>query len=707
MRFRRALEVLIAGAGLWGLVLGIRALVDEEGVGASWAGAWDGIASQLGTTVPAVLIVLLVSVVNLFVGAIVLRIVRDAPYESWGDAAVHGLAGAIAFDLVLLAVLGSLGGLSTVVIAIALTASMVFGVRRARPFLARAERSSTDDVDGPFIGGGPLVAGAWWALVAAVWMAPVIVMLASPVAAVPDVLPNHIAPVEHIRVYESFPSLDVVPAPNYGPSRQILGYVALLGAITKLTDRPAALTASAFVLPLVILVAISSVRFAVRIFGKRAGPWALLTIPLTFSFLRLPDSRGTVLAVPLLFFGLSPDLSLSPRRRDAVTVVALGTLVYVHPALGALALLTYLAMAALIPGAENKLGIAGPIAAAVGSVPQVLTMAGASLPSWTIIIAALAASGVITVASGRRVPIRSIARWLLVAVGVLALVRISQVLGEAGNFASFLARNSPLLVAGFVAAILLRGTRKQTLPLLVSLGVSAAAAVAVTLLPGGDALWQGVRDEVGGKALRYWSPLFLAIGAAGAMSVLWTYAKAHPAAYVLVAAVVLVAVLPIRQDDAGPHDNKEHRLSEQLSIAMNKAEGGAFRNWPDPRHVIGPSQKDLVDALRREQQAGRLTEDDRVLHVASSYQSWVSTPISAFAGVIETSLSNDPDSSPNALHGRLFRLSSLRPRFDLIYRYVLLEPQGLSGEFRERIVDAGYRSVFTNVRGELFVRESA
>jgi hypothetical protein len=467
------------------------------------------------------------------------------------------------------------------------------------------------------------------------------------------------------------------------------------------------LAASAFVLPLVILVAISSVRFAMRIFGRRAGPWALITIPLTFSFLRLPDSRGTVLAVPLLFLGLSPDLSLSPRRRDVVTAVALGTLVYVHPLMGALGLLAYLAVAALIPGAEDKFGIAGPIAAAVFAVPQVLTMAGASLPSWTIVIAALGASGFIAIASGRHVPIRSVARWLLVAAGVAALVRISQVLGEAGNFASFLARSSPLLVAGAAGAMLLRGTRKQTAPLLVALGVSAAAAVAVTFLPGSEALWRGVRDEVGGKAVQYWSPLFLAIGAAGAMSVLWTYAKAHPAAYFLVAAVVLVAVLPVRQDEAGPHDNKEHRLSEQLSIALNKAEGGAFRNWPDPRNVIGRPQQELVDALRREQQAGRLTEDDRLLHAASSYQSWVSTPISAFAGVTETSVSLDPDQSPNALHGRLLNFFPFGRRLAADYEYVLLEPQGLPAVTRKRIVARGYTSVFANGRGELFVRENA
>ena len=47
---------------------------------------------------------------------------------------------------------------------------------------------------------------------------------------VQDVLPNHVAPVEHIRVFGSFSTLTTSPSPIYGPSRLMLGYVALLGS---------------------------------------------------------------------------------------------------------------------------------------------------------------------------------------------------------------------------------------------------------------------------------------------------------------------------------------------------------------------------------------------------------------------------------------------------------------------------------------------
>src|SRR5205823_10539224 len=164
-------------------------------------------------------------------------------------------------------------------------------------------------------------------------------------------------------------------------SRQLIGYVALVGVVTVMSHLHAALGASMFVLPLTVLLALSASRFARRLFGPAASFWMLLTIPLTFSFLRLPDARGTVLAAPLLFLALTPDTDTSPRRRALTTAVVLGVLVYVHPLLGAMTIVAHVIIALLTR--DTGFSLAGVMGALVLSVPQVATMAGASLPSWT------------------------------------------------------------------------------------------------------------------------------------------------------------------------------------------------------------------------------------------------------------------------------------------------------------------------------------
>ena len=94
---------------------------------------------------------------------------------------------------------------------------------------------------------------AWWLLVGLVWAGPLIIQLASPAAPFMDVLPNHVAPVEHVRVFGSFATLTTSPSPIYGPSRLMLGYVGLLGDLTTIANLEAILAVAAFALPLTIL----------------------------------------------------------------------------------------------------------------------------------------------------------------------------------------------------------------------------------------------------------------------------------------------------------------------------------------------------------------------------------------------------------------------------------------------------------------------
>jgi hypothetical protein len=545
------------------------------------------------------------------------------------------------------------------------------------------------------------------ALVAVIWVAPVVVQLASPLPAIQDVLPNHVAPVEYIRQYGTFSRLNISPAPNYGPSRQLIGYVATLGILVTVTHLRAALGESAFVLPLTAVFAVASARFARRVVGPSAAYWILLAIPLTFSFLRLPDSRGTVLAAPLVLLALAPDEDVAPRRRAAVSAVVLASIVYVHPLLGALTLATFAALSLYRRGGAGLDLAAAPIAV-VACVPQILTMAGLSLPTWTI-LPALGMAGVLVWSA----PVGHPSRVLPFAVGtgavaaLLVLFRAPDVVDRLAGKGAELAHAYPLLAVGFVAGLLTARRARTVLVTAVVIGIVVGAAA--TFLPGNSVLWRGIADEVTGKTLQYWSPLFLATGAAAAVDRIWAWTRRDtwtvPTA-AAVAAIVAVAALPVRIGPPDPLAEHEHRLAEHIGIALNRAERGAFIYWPDWRRLLDRPRHALVAAVQREQDAGRLGPRDRLLHIAGGYESWVATPIAVFTGAIETSITPDPDQSPHAYGGRLLAMASLENELGKRYAYVVLEPESLAdaSAIGSRIVGLGYRRVYAGMQGTLYRR---
>jgi hypothetical protein len=163
-------------------------------------------------------------------------------------------------------------------------------------------------------------------------------------------------------------------------------------------------------------------------------------------------------------------------------------------------------------------------------------------------------------------------------------------------------------------------------------------------------------------------------------------------------------VLPLRPAPIDLLYLGEHRLSETLAIDLRYADRGYWIGYPDTRTIVRPDQQALLDALRAEIAAGRLGPDTPVLHVAESFQQWASTPLGVFVGVTETTLSPDATTNIHTVGGRLRPLSDLDTALaGGLYRYVVLEPANLAGGERDRIVAAGYRSIFANARGEVFV----
>src|SRR6266550_3984389 len=315
MRFRDrdaiALD-LVGVAGISAFALGLTWLRTSDQLGCDVGAAFNGVVSQLAITLPAALLVLGASALELATGLVVARLMRRAPFDSIAEALIAAMVAAVLKDTLLLGVLGAFGlfrapfliGIDLAFVAVALWAPQISA--STRPLTAFGSRRDALES----IGSWPLAA-----LVAIIWAGPVVLQLASPVVPFIDVLPNYVGPVEHLRTFGWFTPLTETQSPIIGPSRTVLGYDGFLGAIATMTGLPGGLAIAGFILPETILVAAGVHRLATSLRGgdPPVGPWALLAFALSQPFARLADARGTVVVGPLVCLGLAVAAELIHR----------------------------------------------------------------------------------------------------------------------------------------------------------------------------------------------------------------------------------------------------------------------------------------------------------------------------------------------------------------------------------------------------------
>lgn len=730
---------LVGVGGLVAFLLGLVMLRETRELGFDVGDALDGVLSQLAITLPAAALVLAATTLELAAGLVVARAARARAFDSATEALLSALVAAVLKDTLLLGVLGGFGlflapvliGVDVLLVA-CLWLPAVAG--RIRPLSAFG--SWRDSIGS--VGSWPLAA-----LVAIVWAGPVILQLASPVVPFIDVLPNHVAPVEHLRTFGWFANLTDTQSPIYGPSRSVLGYDGLLGALSTMTNTPAALAVAAFILPETLLVAAGAHRLAgalLRGTGVSVGPWALLAFALTQPFARLADVRGTVMVIPLVCLGLAltiealteagldedhpPTAGPDPWRigRGAAVGLALGLATLVHPVIGFLSIVTVGVVGLLRPRELGVLAFVATLAGGMVAVPQLATMVGISLPSialgaWLPVAAGLGVG--IGIALDRRPSVRGLVirlvelgRILLIvvaAIGVLlafgvALLNAERLPAAVSSAVALMLDSSGIVLAAMVVGVALGSRAARSIVIVVGLVVGAVAALLTQVLPGdlgllGDAL----RYEVP-KTLQYWLSAVAAAGAAAALAYLWSADRLHWLVRgALVGGFLAAAALPLRSEPIDPYHLGEHRYAETFAIDLKYAGSGFWIGYPDRRKIVDAPRQEILDAVRAEIAGGRLRHDTQVLHLAKSFQQWVAAPLGVFDGVTETFVSLDPEASLHTVGGRLFGLDRL-PGFlaSRLYRYVVLEPDGLPDGLRGEITAAGYRSTFANGRGEVF-----
>ena len=701
---------LIALAGLAATAVGVAWLESTDALG---FGRSLGFASQIATTGPAAILVLAAFSANVAAGAILVRLALRRSFESFTEAALTGLAGAVALDAVLLFGLGALGWFRLPVLLAIHAAILVVGWWR-RPVIEPGRLAPPRP--------GPL---AW--LVFVPFAGAVLLQLASPVVPFLDVLPNHVAPVEHLRTFGAYTSLDTMPSPIYGPSRAFLGYAAVLGVVATMTGLPAVLAVAASILPQALLVALGVRRLARSLAGADAEIWAVLAFLLTASFGRLTDARANVLVLPLLFWLLArfhdclaepqPDLGDDPEAAPPPERVwdgrliglGLGAALLVHPLLGLFAAAVVGLVSIIQARRAADVGIHALVIAAAIAIPQAATTLGLSVPAWAGLIALPAV--VLVDILVRRLPfIQDTVVWAgwigLLAAVPAGIVFVDPLLRGLVDGLGPVIRTMPLLVVAAMVGLLLTRAQAASPVILAGLGVGAAVATLAQLAPNGDLLGQTIHFELP-KELDYWLPAIMVFPAAAGLAALarGTSVAGDRSRVALLAIFVITAALPIRSTGIDDHHRGEHRFAEVLAIDLRWADRGYWRGYPDSRLLVDAPREALLDAVRAEIAAGRIRPDTPVLHVAASFQQWVATPLGVFSGVIETDVTPDAVVEIHTIGGRLRPLSDLSGLLaEGRYPYIAFEPGGLAEPdgLRAAITGAGYASIFSNAQGELF-----
>lgn len=689
--------ILVNTTGVAALFYGIR-MLEPSPIGASLPGAVSGMMSQALVTGLPLLLVLAAAAANIVMGASVARMALGRPFDSISSFVLTGLAGAVLIDSAALMVLGSLHFFVWPVILI--MHGSIYGVtyRGFRPLLTLQPPSQ------------PRLPVLALLLPALVWGVPVVLQLASPVVPFMDVLPNHVSPVEHVRTFASFETLITSPSPDYGPSRTLFGYVALQATIATLVNLPAALSIAAFTLPLVLLSAMGTYRVAGSLFGAGAAYWSLITFPLTFVFLRIPDVRANALVFPLVAWTLVSLVTPPARQRWAqqtLVGMGLGASLYIHPLIAALLALTIAALALLWPIRFARIGVPALAGGALLALPQAAATLGVSAPSWSGLLALPLAYGCMRIFDRWNVGAIRLVRPALALAGLLALPVVADVVGYTAEALRDIAAPFPLLASAALLGLLT--LHRHTVGWRVigtGLAVALFAGVGSRLLPADSSLVQSLQGEVYSKALAYWAPFLLALAAAAACHHVATLRRWSTIGQTFVLAFVVFAILPIRLSPSTVAiDNlEEHRMAESASIALRHAQNGYWMYYPDSRTLVNASQRELLNKLEAERRLGLIGPRTHLLHAAESFRAWVRTPVAVFTGIYESTVSYDPERSIHTNGGRLYDMAEFEALVHGNYSYVLIEGADLVGRLRARVERAGYKLIFENDRGQLYRR---
>jgi hypothetical protein len=463
--------------------------------------------------------------------------------------------------------------------------------------------------------------------------------LGSPVAPYMDVL-SYPASVQRILSFGVYLPFDNDPYGCWGPRAQTPGlelFYAMFAMGSHVTL--GVLAQSALLVPMGALLIFATYRLGTTLAGDIVGGMATLLLFFDTLFRKLTGMRGTATDFVLVALGLA--FLLDRRRRRtlmAIGAIILGTAFASHAIDGGLALMVagFGVLLWLIDGDRERfiVGLEFLGGAALFGLPELAIGLGRALPYPVLPLMQIAGIAAI-VHAFTRMPDGAATESRLtshLADALVALLLASVIYLHATVASSifeqimtqfpllFILAAGGLIIWAVAGNRTLRGSGLAILAIALLVGTGTESLKYIARVSSAGAFQSGIGD-ISYKVEEYWCPYFLALAAAVPFASLYNHARsqARPIVVLILLALVIYPWYPRFHVD----DNfNEHSIADEWGIDYNTAASGYWIGTHDSRWTMNADDFALVDFLRGEQRAGRITTATHILHIAHDAIVW-------------------------------------------------------------------------------------
>ena len=520
--------------------------------------------------------------------------------------------------------------------------------------------------------------------------------LGSPVAPYMDVLACP-ASVQRMLTFGRYLPFDSDAYGSWGPQAQTPGLELFL-AMLAMSSRVSlgVLAQSAAMVPMIALIIFATYRLGAAMIGDVGGGVAALLLFFTNTFRRSVGVRGTAEDFALVAAGLAFFLDRRSRRTSfALGALILGTAVAVHAIDGGFAIIV--AAIAIVLRDVTRLRVLIPeMICLVGAVllagPEFAIGTRTMLPYPILPLLQIAGIGVIVLGAralpppteidaialtrGRESRLRAAVMVVIFAIALIFAITFFPDSSFLQIFQQFpilsVLAAIGLLTMGALRARDARGIDASpiVIALLLTIAIETVAAKLAAL--SGSPAFQGDIADLHYKLEEYWTPFFLVFLAAIPFAI--TFRRGRRA--MVVAFLLVLLIYPWTPHPTANYDYEEHSIAEDWGINLATAAHGYWGWTPDPRWTMGPNEMALVGVLDAERDAGRITMQTHILHLAQDVIVWhLFNRFSVFTGVNDDPIVYDiPGSDVGWLAGgRVRQMPALEDALAARPPYILVQ----------------------------------
>jgi hypothetical protein len=574
--------------------------------------------SGLGAVIPSTALAALRvwtfwAIATLVIGGFLLR--ADPGLELF-DAIFAGALGTVIFAYVAGNLLGPMGLFRALTVWLALIAGIVMLARKPpRPQLHTPS------------------SGIKLALLACVLVAVGVMpmQLGSPVPPYMDVL-NNPASAQRVITFHLYLPWNNDPYGHWSPGIQTPGLELFYALLAIGSGTPLAVLAeTAATLPMIFVIILAAWRLGRVLMDDEAGGFAATLLFATTIFMRGIQMRGTALAFILVAGGLAFLLDRERRPlRFALGAMILGVAFSWHAidaAMGSMVAIAGVGFDCLEDDwrivAREFSCLFGALLLAVPefAVAMVIRVPYPALPAFQ-----LAGIGLIYLAARRLPPriggappsVEWVRRGIVLAVlAVVVLVPSGIAISVWHSFAAL----SMLCVVGLLIAGTVgyqRATGIWIAAIALALANAAQYGVALGIRAWPDPQAQFGLNDIVYKLQEYWAPYFLVFPAA----VVFSFIFRRFSRTLAITALFIFVIFPWQGHTERDINYNEHALVDQWAVNWQTAKTGWWSNSPDHRWLQSPAEFALIDKLRGEIRAGRITPATHIVHVAPESIIW-------------------------------------------------------------------------------------